>query len=247
MSQAQHQSTSSAPAQPANRGPIGMLLAAALNLIFAVVMAWLLGIVVEIVGMYFLWPQQGIHHSEAMAQETIAHIATYPKSVLVPDTVKFAHDVSDWVVKPFIAIGALKFIRANSGAVADGLSRTKRALTLFLRELARFALIAIYVAQNLALRLSIVVFALPLFALLSLFAIVDGLVRRDLRKWNGGRESSFVYHHAKKLTQWGLTGGLALYLAWPLGGMNPIYAVTALCAFAAWTLSLTVASFKKYL
>lgn len=247
MTQAQRQSASSAPAQPANRGPVGILLAAALGLLFTVLMAWLLGIVVEILGMYFLWPEQGAGHGEAMVQETLDRVATHPRSVLVPDTVKFSRDVTDAVVKPFVVIGALKFIRANSGAIADGLTRPKRALALFLRELARYAFIAIYVAQNLALRLSIVMFALPLFALLSLLAIVDGLVRRDLRKWNGGRESSFIYHHAKKLTQWGLTGGLALYLAWPLGGMNPIHVVVALCAFAAWTLSLTVASFKKYL
>ena len=246
MSQAQRQ-PASPPAKPVNRGPVGMLLSTALSLIFTVFMAWLLGIVVEIVGMYFLWPQQGINHTEAMAQETLAHLAAHPRSVLVGDTAHFAHTVAEDAVKPFIAIGALKFIRANSGAIPGGLSRPKRALALFLRELARYVLIALYVAQNLALRLSIIVFALPLFALLSLFAIVDGLVRRDLRKWNGGRESSFVYHHAKKLTQWGLTGGLAIYLAWPLGGMNPMYVVTALCAFAAWTLSLTVASFKKYL
>ncbi|MCX8516905.1 MAG: DUF4400 domain-containing protein [Rhodoferax sp.] len=45
--------------------------------------------------------------------------------------------------------------------------------------------------------------------------VVDGLVRRDLRRWGGGRESSFVYHHAKRYTHWALTGGFGLYLAWP--------------------------------
>lgn len=246
MSQAQRQ-PAAPPAKPANRGPVGILLAAALGLIFTVLMAWFLGIVVEILGMYFLWPEQGTDHSETMVQETLEYVATHPKSILVGDTVDFAREVSDGVVKPFIVIGALKFIQATSVAIPDGLSRPKRALALFLRELARYVLIAMYVAQNLALRLSIVVFALPLFALLSLLAIVDGLVRRDLRKWNGGRESSFVYHHAKKLTGWGLTGGLAIYLAWPIGGVNPVHVVAVLCAFAAWTLSMTVSSFKKYL
>jgi integrating conjugative element membrane protein (TIGR03747 family) len=35
------------------------------------------------------------------------------------------------------------------------------------------------------------------FGLFTLVALVDGLVQRDLRRWGGGRESSFVYHYAK--------------------------------------------------
>ena len=38
----------------------------------------------------------------------------------------------------------------------------------------------------------------PVFVLFTLVALVDGLVRRDLRRWGGGRESSFVYHYAKQ-------------------------------------------------
>jgi hypothetical protein len=36
------------------------------------------------------------------------------------------------------------------------------------------------------------------FVLFTLVALVDGLVRLDLRRWGGGRESSFVYHYAKQ-------------------------------------------------
>ena len=76
---------------------------------------------------------------------------------------------------------------------------------------------------------------------------VDGLVRRDLRRWSGGRESSFVYHHAKRYTAWALTGGFGLYLTWPFGGFNPAYMVLIFTALVAATLSTTVASLKKYM
>ena len=75
---------------------------------------------------------------------------------------------------------------------------------------------------------------------------VDGLVRRDLRRWSGGRESSFVYHHAKRYTVWALTGGFGLYLTWPFGGFNPAYMVLVFTVLVAATLSTTVAAFKKY-
>jgi integrating conjugative element membrane protein (TIGR03747 family) len=112
---------------------------------------------------------------------------------------------------------------------------------------ATLGMVAMYTAQDTALRLAIVVFALPAFVLACLLGAVDGMVRRDLRKWGGGRESSFVYHHAKAMTYLTLGGGFSLYLAWPGGGFNPAYMVLAGTALVAWSLSLTLSSFKKYL
>ena len=54
------------------------------------------------------------------------------------------------------------------------------------------------ITQVFAVRLAILTLATPVFGLFALVALVDGLVRRDLRRWGGGRESSFVYHYAKK-------------------------------------------------
>jgi integrating conjugative element membrane protein (TIGR03747 family) len=76
--------------------------------------------------------------------------------------------------------------------------------------------------------------------------VIDGLVRRDIRRWTGGRESSFVYHHAKRYTSWALTGGFGIYLAWPFGGFNPAYMVLIFTVLVAAALSTTVGSFKKY-
>jgi integrating conjugative element membrane protein (TIGR03747 family) len=248
MSGAQAQSgAKSAPGRPVVRGPVALLLSGCLGLCFGAIMAWLFGVTVAIIGLYFIWPQQGVNHSAGLVQEGLGYVAHYPTCFIASDTVGTAQAMADAVARPFIAIGALHFIRAYGAPVAAGLSKTKRALGLFLRELAKVALIAIYVAQNIAVRAAVLLFALPLLVLLSLLAVIDGLMRRDLRRWSGGRESSFIYHHAKKLTSWGLTGGFALYLSCPFGGIDPVLTVVALCAFAAWSLSMTVASFKKYL
>ena len=52
--------------------------------------------------------------------------------------------------------------------------------------------------QVFAARLAILTLATPVFGLFAAVALVDGLVRRDPRRWVGGRQSSFVYHYAKK-------------------------------------------------
>lgn len=46
----------------------------------------------------------------------------------------------------------------------------------------------------------VLVLVLPLFIMAAFVGFVDGLVRRDVRKFGaGGRESGFIYHHAKAL------------------------------------------------
>jgi integrating conjugative element membrane protein (TIGR03747 family) len=112
--------------------------------------------------------------------------------------------------------------------------------------LSRWVLMSMYVGQDVLLRLSVAAFALPAFVLACMVGVVDGLVRRDLRRWGGGRESSFVYHHAKRYTHWALTGGFGLYLAWPFGGFNPAYMVFVFTVLVAFTMSTAVAAFKKY-
>ncbi|HSV47576.1 MAG TPA: DUF4400 domain-containing protein, partial [Ramlibacter sp.] len=105
----------------------------------------------------------------------------------------------------------------------------------------------VYVWQDAFIRLAIVFLALPAFGIAFLIGLVDGLGRRDIRKWCGGRESSFVYHHAKRLLWPAFTFGFFVYLTWPTGGFNPAWAVLPFCAASACTVSLMAATFKKYL
>ena len=46
-------------------------------------------------------------------------------------------------------------------------------------------------------RLLVLVLTLPLFLLAAFVGMIDGLVRRDIRKFGAGRESGFIYHRAK--------------------------------------------------
>lgn len=73
----------------------------------------------------------------------------------------------------------------------------------------------VWVALIFIIRVMILFLSLPLFGLVILTGIVDGLVRRDLRRYGAGYESSFVYHHAKRFIKPALYGPCMLYLAWP--------------------------------
>ena len=51
------------------------------------------------------------------------------------------------------------------------------------------------------MRVTILVLSVPLFILVAIEEIADGMVRRDLRRYGAVYESSFIYHHAKRVVK----------------------------------------------
>jgi len=247
---------------PAPASPVDLLLIPAFGLIGATLFSWALGVVIELVGIQVLWPEQGEEHSRAMVLEDLGYIAAAPRSLLVADTVAFAQEIVGLVEWPYHHLGLVAWYRRHNGQAAQqaaasrspsfggrqqpaqpGIAAASESLAA---ELSRWVLITMYVAQDTLLRLAIALFAAPAFVLACLLGAVDGLVRRDLRRWGGARESSLVYHHAKRYTRWALTGGFTLYLSWPFGGFDPALMVLVFTALVAFSLSTTLATFKKY-
>lgn len=254
------------PSRARTRGPVELIFEVALGLFFVAAFSWFIGVMIEITGSYTLWKDEGENHSRRLVAQDLTYIAAAPRSLLVDDTGAFARQIVTWVRWPYERLGVLRAYERFHGPDGDAtthnaepadtppakssnqMQRGLRQATRTAGELfTRWAVMSMYVGQDVLLRLSVAFFALPAFLLALVMGCVDGLVRRDLRRWQGGRESSFVYHHAKRYTSWALTGGFGLYLAWPFGGFNPAYMVLVFTVLVAATLSTTVASFKKYL
>ena len=227
----------------------GGLLTWLLSLVFgaaiSVVGSLAIGTVVEWIGIHVWWKDQGVQHSRDMVSEDLNHLAAYRRSLLTADTVAFAASWAEAATRAADVAGILLLIRKGSAAPAPGVHESQ-SLQL-LRTAAPYLTAMVYVWQDAFIRLAIVYLALPAFALAFLIGLVDGLGRRDIRKWCGGRESSFVYHHAKRLLWPACTFGFFVYLTWPTGGFNPAWAVLPFCAASACTVSLMAATFKKYL
>ncbi len=69
-----------------------------------------------------------------------------------------------------------------------------------------------------------------------------GFVKRDLRRWGGGRESSFVYHWAKRSAMPLLILSWVICLALPFS-LHPTFIVLLF----ALSVAVTASTFKKYL
>ena len=232
--------------QARSRGPLAALFGAVFGLAFATITSFFLGLAIELVGLYSFWQDEGVGHAQRMVQEDFGHLQAFPRSLIVDDTVGFAAEMSGQVLQPFAWLRVPEFIE-RSRAARQATSPQGSSGQRVLREAGRWAEVAIYVAQDTVIRLCIALYALPSFAMAILIGLVDGLVRRDLRKWSGGRESSFVYHHAKRFFFWFLTAGFTAYLAWPFGGVNPAHLMLLFAVGVAAALSTAVSSFKKYL
>ena len=229
----------------AQGGPLTWLLSLVFGAVISIIGSLAIGTVIEWIGMQVWWKDQGVQHSRDMVTEDLGYLAEYRRSLLTEDTVAFAATWADAATRAASATGILLLIRKGSEPVAAG---PKESQPVRLLRIATPYLIAmVYVWQDAFIRLAIVYLALPAFALAFLIGLVDGLGRRDIRRWCGGRESSFVYHHAKRLLWPAFTFGFFLYLTWPTGGFNPAWAVLPFCAASAFTVSLMAATFKKYL
>jgi integrating conjugative element membrane protein (TIGR03747 family) len=103
-----------------------------------------------------------------------------------------------------------------------------------------------YTVLTFLTRLIILVLTTPLFLMAAFTGVVDGLVRRDLRRFGAGRESGFVYHRAKMMIVPLAVAPWIIYLALPVS-LSPVLVLLPCAAALGLVVSVTVGSFKKYL
>ncbi|MNO92809.1 hypothetical protein D3C76_843930 [compost metagenome] len=214
-----------------------------LGLLFA---ALVFSIVLEFIGMLWFWPEQRWHHSHAMWQTELGWLSSHFKSSLLVQepaqaTATILEHLNDWVV------------------VRSGWAQFDTQLKLLSREaslqgqfaqayvvLQDYLLAALFTVFTFVVRLAVLTLATPLFLLAVITGAVDGLMRRDLRKFGAGRESSFVYHRAKRTLLPLMISPWMIYLALPWS-INPIWVLLPCAAILGGMVSITASTFKKYL
>jgi integrating conjugative element membrane protein (TIGR03747 family) len=105
---------------------------------------------------------------------------------------------------------------------------------------------AVNITYMMCIRVVTILFTLPVFILWFIVAATDGLTQRDIRKYEGGIESSFVYHKVKPFILPAIALSCGIYLTSPFS-INPalFFLLPQLILFFAtyWT----CATFKKFL
>ena len=234
-------------AQPPQRLTLlGKLLSLPGALLGLLLVSLLCSLLMEYAGLLWFWPEQGWRHSQAMLHAELGWLGEqFPRSLLLQTPEASARTALDWLhAALFERSGLLDYASQARGRSHD---RTLTGLLAQLYLLLEDSILAsLFVTLTFAVRLIILTLALPLFALAALTGLVDGLVRRDLRKFGAGRESSFIYHRAKGLFAPLLVTPWILYLALPVS-LNPLWILLPCAALQGAAVAITAATFKKYL
>ena len=246
MSQAYRETARRHPAQ--QQGLFSRMLAGLSKLFFWLFAAWLFSILAEWVGMWLWWPQEGVDHSRGMLEREIGYVhRDFAQSLLVEHPAAYVRlfaEVSYHYL--FQVTGLERFgLWLHQPPDPDGY-RLQLWLRGLFAHIAEHVIAAVNITQVFALRLGVLTLAMPVFVLFGLVAVVDGLVQRDLRRWGGGRESSFLYHHAKRLVWPSIVLAWVVYLAMPVS-VHPNFVILPFAVLSALATAVTASTFKKYL
>ncbi len=230
-------------------GLIAKSLTATAKVIQWILLSLLFSIIVEWTGMVLWWPEEGTEHSRTMLTTEISYLEFdfFRRSVVTSDPAQFAKRFADNTYHYLFEVTRfVDFIRWVSPNPTKNEQGVRPTLHKVYHPIAEFVIAMMQVTQVFSVRLAILTLAMPVFLLFSLVALVDGLVQRDLRRWGGGRESSFVYHYAKKAAFPIVILTWVTYLALPFS-LHPTFVVLPFAILFALTVAVTASTFKKYL
>jgi integrating conjugative element membrane protein (TIGR03747 family) len=220
---------------------------------FAAVMlgALLLSILIELAGLHLFWADEGGRHSERMLKYELAQLSEHFKqSRLFSDPARTADVLVARTYQTLLVDTAVaEWARdASERPQSEPVSRIsfKRLLGLAYVQLEDHMRAAAYTIMTFLVRLLILFLTLPLFGMAALVGLVDGLVRRDLRKFGAGRESGFLYHRAKATLMPLAVLPWMAYLSLPIS-IHPLFILLPSAVLLGTAVNLTAGAFKKYL
>jgi integrating conjugative element membrane protein (TIGR03747 family) len=103
-----------------------------------------------------------------------------------------------------------------------------------------------YTLLTFLVRVVVLCLTVPLFGVAALVGSIDGLARRDIRRFGAGRESGFLYHRARASIMPIAVLPWVIYLALPVS-VHPLLILLPSAVALSVAVNIASGSFKKYL
>ncbi|MEQ9924872.1 TIGR03747 family integrating conjugative element membrane protein [Pectobacterium brasiliense] len=212
----------------------------------------LISIIVECAGMHLFWKDQGWQHSQAMLQYELGHLSNnFTRSAIMQEPGRTAHQIVDtgyeWI---FVKTGLLVRMKQTAERARVPSQTLTRDFRYFVSQVyvwsENYLIAAAFTTLTFMVRLLVLILTLPLTLMSVFIGLVDGLVRRDVRRFGAGRESGFVYHRAKAVLLPLAVLPWVTYLALPIS-VHPLLILLPGAALLGVAVALAASSFKKYL
>ncbi len=238
--------------QTTEQGIISLTLTRVMQLMIFLIMTLLFSIAIEWLGMATdYWQEPNIQHSEKMLAQELNYLnEDFKRSAIVDKPAQYAKNFADRFYHiTFKTTGiqsAVIWLATPTPETQHKTAGFRKICHDYYLVAENYILAAMIITQIFAVRLAVLTLAIPAFVLLAMLGLTDGLVQRDIRRWSGGRESSFVYHWAKKVLYPSLILPWIIYLAMPVS-VYPNLIVLPFAVLFAVSVTVMASTFKKYL
>lgn len=222
---------------------LGSLMAFLILLVIALIFS----IVAEWIGMYFFWPEQGALHSAKMLVTELGYLnQDFKQSAWGVAPIDIAVWLSSSVYYWIFEWTRIVDIIAWAMNPPYGTGGFRLAIATVTQAIGQYLEAMINTTQVFGVRLAVAILTTPIFIMIGVAALIDGLVERELRRYGGDNESAFVYHAVKPWMRPAVVGSWFLYLALPISiHPNMIFLPAAIMYGTA--LYLATSKFKKHL
>lgn len=188
-------------------------------------------ILLEWGGMAFgLWNEPGATHAHAQMTAELGYLTRYADERFM----RLAAWLVDYIYKVCWDWSPVGWMVWLINAAIDA------PLWLTMSEAAQLSV------QVVTLRIVISIFTLPAFLIVASVGLIEGLVRREIRKHSGGAESSLIYHIAKRNVKPWLVAPWVFYLANPFT-IHPNWIFVPCLILFGISIAVTASTFKKVL
>lgn len=238
--------------QNRRQGLIASLVSLPFRLFGVLVASLILSILLEWAGMHLVWPDQGWRHSSDMLTQELEQLSeNFTTSAVVQEPGRTAR----WLVEQaygwiFVRTGLADWMRESSERASAPSHGSERDFRYYISQVyvwsESYLIAAALTVLVFIVRVLVLVLTLPLFLLAAFVGLVDGLVRRDIRRMGAGRESGFIYHRAKASLMPLAVLPWITYLALPFS-LSPLWILLPSAILLGVAVNIAAGSFKKYL
>ena len=234
--------------QAQHQGWIAGLIALPFRLFGVLCGSLLLAVLMEWIGMLFFWPDQGALHAERMVHDELGQLSSeFRRSVVMKEPVQTALQLIKWTHEHVVVQSGLSnWMESSTRLPEERGPGLKPLVKLAYDHSEPFIIAAGYTTLTIMVRLVVLSLSLPIFFTAIFVGLIDGLVRRDLRRFGAGRESGFIYHRARTFIMPFTILPWVIYLALPIS-VHPLWIVLPAAILLSVAVNVTVGSFKKYL
>ena len=228
--------------------PFLNLLGSVLKSIFFVIATFILATILEWGGMHSWWKNASETRLYERTQLEIQRIESSVNTSFdrhwFRRATSYSSALSDRLLVPFEQY--LEAQQQNLVETPQSMSAVVKATAQIRQSINRHLMVAIEVYRAWSFRLLTFMFGILSISPLLIVGLIDGLVRREIRRWGGGRESAWLFVFASKSLFPVLVLFLGIYVLWPWSfSFAWINILMGVCWGLA--LSLAIAKFKKYL